>query len=104
MSLNDLINDLSALGGLPFYLATALTFLLLQEFGTFWRLTLGLVVCYVIISAVRSIFIRDRPKPVQYRTWWEKIDAGSAISLHSMRAMVLAIIFMDVFRNIWVCL
>lgn len=102
MSLNDLINDVSALGGLPAYLVITFTLLLLENVGTFWRLILGLLICYVIIAAVRSIFIQDRPKPMQYRTWWEKIDAGTHVSMHAMRATVLAMVLMSVFRNIWV--
>ncbi len=101
MSLDDVISDLSALGGLPVYLATSATFILLKDFGTFWRLFLGLVIAYVIISVVRSFYIRDRPKPVLYRTWWQKIDAGTAVSMHSMRAAILAIVLMDVFQKIW---
>lgn len=102
MSLNDLINDVSALGGLPVYLVVTLTLLLLENVGTFWKLILGLVICYVIISAIRSVFVKDRPTAVQYRTWWEKIDAGTYVSMHAMRATVLAMVLMSVFRNIWV--
>ncbi len=102
MSLDDLISDVSALGGLPVYLVVSFVLLLTEQVGTFWRLILGLLICYVIISGARSIFIRDRPKAMQFRTWWEKIDAGTVVSMHSMRAVVLAMVIMSIFRNIWV--
>ncbi|MBI4145137.1 phosphatase PAP2 family protein [Candidatus Woesearchaeota archaeon] len=101
MSLDDVIKDLSALGGLPFYAAAMLTLLLSQQYGPFWQLVIGIVIAYAVIAGVRSVFIRDRPKPVSYRTWWQKIDAGTAVSMHAMRGTILAIVLMDVFRNIW---
>jgi|GEM_PF-6722493 len=101
MSLDDVINDFSALGGLPFYVIVTLTMLLLREWGPFWALVIGVVIAYAVIAGVRSVYIRDRPKPVEYRTWWEKIDAGTAISMHATRATILAIVLMNFFRNIF---
>ncbi|HSU72909.1 MAG TPA: phosphatase PAP2 family protein [Candidatus Binatia bacterium] len=101
MSLDDIISDVSALGGLPFSLIIIVAMLLLQEWGPFWQLIIGLVISYAIIAGVRSVYIRDRPKPVEYRTWWEKVDAGTAISMHACRATILAIVLMNFFRNIF---
>jgi len=102
MGLNEIIRDLSALGGFAAYMLALLTFLLLQMFGEFWQLLIGIVLAYAIIAGVRSVYIRDRPKPVQYRTWWQKIDAGTAVSMHAMRATILAIVLINHFRNVWV--
>ncbi len=101
MTLDDIISDVSALGGLPFYLIIILAFVLLQQFGPVWQLLIGLVVCFALVAGVRSIYIRDRPKAVAYRTWWEKIDAGTAISLHAMRATLLAIVLINFFHDIF---
>jgi membrane-associated phospholipid phosphatase len=101
MSLDDITSDVSALGGLPFYAIVVLTMLLLQDWGPFWELIIGVVIAFAVIAGVRSIYIRDRPKPVEYRTWWEKVDAGTAISMHATRATILAIVLMNFFRNIF---
>lgn len=101
MSLDDIINDVSALGGLPFSIIVIITMLLMQEWGPFWQIIIGVVIAYAIIAGVRSVYIRDRPKPVEYRTWWEKVDAGTAISMHACRATILAIVLMDFYRSIF---
>lgn len=101
MSLDDIMNDLSALGGLPFYAIVTVIMLLLREWNQVVELVIGLVISFAIIAGVRSIYIRDRPKPVEYRTWWQKIDAGTAISMHATRAALLAIVLMNFFRDIY---
>jgi membrane-associated phospholipid phosphatase len=97
----DILNDVSALGGLPLYLAFIIVFAVILEFGVVWQLLVGLALAYALISGVRSVYIRDRPKPVPYRTWWQKIDAGTAISMHAMRVTILSIILINFLSNIW---
>lgn len=101
MTMNDIIRDVSALGGLAIYLVAMISFLLLQQFAQFWQLLIGLILAYAVISGVRSVYIRDRPKAMQYRTWWQKIDAGTAVSMHAMRAAILGIVLINYFSNIW---
>ena len=102
MGIKEIIRDVSALGGLPIYVVALFSFLLLQFYAEFWQLLIGIIIAYAVISGVRSVYIRDRPKPVQYRTWWQKIDAGTAVSMHSMRATLLGVVLIDHFRNVWV--
>jgi len=102
MTVNDIIRDVSALGGLAIYIVAMLSFLSLQLFAPFWQLLIGLVLAYAVVMGVRSVYIRDRPKAMQYRTWWQKIDAGTAVSMHSMRAAILGIILINHFSNILV--
>jgi membrane-associated phospholipid phosphatase len=95
MTLEENIQDISSLGGLPFFLvmiAGAAFFDLKLAF----LLIAGLVCCYAAIALIRLVWFRNRPKPEKYTTFWGRIDASSFPSLHAMRAAFLSTLGADI--------
>jgi len=70
------------------------------------KLSLILLACVVIshllASAIRVFYFKERPKKQKYKNLVEKIDASSFPSVHSMRAAILLVLFVDAYRNIFV--
>ncbi|MEK6822617.1 MAG: phosphatase PAP2 family protein [Nanoarchaeota archaeon] len=97
MPLDDLINDVSALGGLPFFVV--ITTLLISVAPPEKRIALalallgGLAACYGITALIRRLWFRQRPQQIAHKNWWQRIDASAFPSLHTMRAAFLATIF-----------
>lgn len=90
----ELLQDLKALGGLPFYLIITLVFLIMQDFYATFALFFGLIVSFIVTIGIRMFYFKERPKKVKYNNWIQKIDASSFPSLHTMRAVILGIILM----------
>ena len=90
--IEEFLEDIKALGGLPFYVIVILLFAIMAEYPIVFALTFGLIVSYLITITIRMVYFRERPKKVKYKNWIQKIDASSFPSLHTMRAVVLGII------------
>lgn len=89
----ELIYDISSLGGLPFYLAATGLLVLFtpaaMRTGFALALLGALCVCFAITALIRFVWFVPRPKPVQHHNLIERIDASSFPSLHAMRIAVL---------------
>lgn len=85
----EVIQDSTALGGLPIYLFVMLFFVLTDYRPVAYGLFVGLILCYSITILVRAMHFKWRPDRQSYSNWMEKIDASSFPSLHTMRAVVL---------------
>lgn len=96
---HDFIQDISAFGGLPFYLVVILIFL---PFNTSisLKLALGLAFCYILTILIRLVFFKKRPDKQAYKGIIEKINASSFPSLHSMRITFLGLILIFYFNNL----
>ncbi len=86
------MRDTTALGGLSVYLVVAIIFFLLGNAEVAVELVVALILLYVVIAIIRTLFFRKRPDKQKYRGFFTKIDAGSFPSMHSARSLVLAII------------
>ena len=97
MPLDDLINDVSALGGLPFFIviATLLVAVSPLERRLALALTLfgGLAACFGVTALIRQLWFKQRPNAMPHKNWWQRIDASAFPSLHTMRAALLATVF-----------
>lgn len=102
MPIQEVLSDLTALGGLPVYVAVSLMFFALEQQQVFWQLLTGLVAGYVITFGIRFMYHKERPVRQPSRNVAEKIDAASFPSFHSTRATILAIILMNFFLNPWI--
>jgi len=87
-----LIEDISALGALPFFLVIILMLYLLNQISFALQLFVGILAAHIITYLIRLVYHKKRPKPQKYRSLIEKIDASSFPSLHSVRAMTFVII------------
>jgi undecaprenyl-diphosphatase len=97
MPLEEVMRDTTALGGLALYGIVALLFLALGHGNVFAQLVIGMVLCYAVVSLLRLLFFRTRPDRQKYGGFFTKIDAGSFPSMHTTRAVVLAILLAQFF-------
>ena len=95
----DNYRDISAFGGLPIYLAVILVFFAIKNYTVVFQLALGLVLAYGLTTFFRLAYFKQRPEKQKYKNWWQKIDASSFPSLHSIRAALLAVVFSVFFLN-----
>jgi len=85
------IQELGFFGTLPVYIAILLV-LLFYNINLGLNLSIALVIMYVVTAIIRFFFHKDRPKKLKHANLLEKIDASSFPSLHSTRAMYLALV------------
>ncbi|MEM2916329.1 MAG: phosphatase PAP2 family protein [Candidatus Woesearchaeota archaeon] len=97
MPLDEVMRDTTALGGLAIYVVVALIFFLLGNYRVFVELVVALALLYAVIAMIRTLFFRKRPDSQKYSGFFTRIDAGSFPSMHSARAVVLAVILAIVF-------
>jgi membrane-associated phospholipid phosphatase len=90
--ITEFLQDIKALGGLPFYIFITLLFMIIGDFLMFFTLTIALIISYMITILIRMIYFRERPEKVKYKTFLQKIDASSFPSMHTIRATNLGII------------
>ncbi len=102
MVFKENFKDISSFGGLPLYIFVSLLFLALGFIDVFYQLIIALFLVYVIFFVVRSIYFKERPKKLKYKNWLEKIDANSFPSAHALRAIVLGLIMISFFSNVYV--
>lgn len=93
--------DISSFGSLAIYLLSITIAYFSNSFLLLKQLILALGLAYVVTIIFRISYFKKRPKPQKYKNFFEKIDASSFPSLHSMRATILAVIFASFFANIF---
>ncbi len=99
----DLVSEVSALGSVVVYVVVTLVFLVQGYSQVFDRLAAALILGYAVATLFRMAFFKQRPKKRAFKTFIEKIDAGSFPSLHAMRATFGSVILGAFFQNILVC-
>lgn len=92
--LNSVMKDITSLGGIMFY-AVLLVFSYFLDIRVFYKLLAGAFLIYIINVPLKLIFYKDRPNKMGYRALWEKFEASSFPSVHSARAVFLALVFWD---------
>lgn len=100
MMMQRAIKNLSALGAVPFYLFLTVFMLLIGNYSTFLHLLIGFAASYGIVIAIRSVYYRPRPKPENYSSIIEKIDASSFPSLHSLRITMMSVILVYSYNSL----
>ena len=101
---NDCLRDLTSFGGSYFYILLIILLLLFKQFRTFKILLIGFILTYLIAMLIRIFYFKDRPNKEKYTKFISKIDASSFPSVHSARAIFIAIILSAMFSNIYVTL
>jgi len=97
--IKKLIEDISALGALPFYLFLSLFFLVINQSKLFIWFISGLFFAYLGTILIRITYHKDRPIKAKYKNLIEKIDASSFPSLHSWRATMIAFFLITIYNN-----
>ena len=96
---NDFFRDLTSFGGTYFFIFAIILFLLLNEIRIFKILLIGLFLTYIISFVIRIFYFKNRQNKEKYTNFIMKIDASSFPSVHSMRAIFMAIIISKFFAN-----
>lgn len=96
---NDCFRDLTSLGGGYILIVLIILMYLLNQIRLFKILLLGFILSYLMSFVIRLFYYKDRPNKEKYSNLLAKVDASSFPSVHSMRAIFLAIIFSQFFNN-----
>jgi len=99
--MKDLMQDVKALGGAPFFVLLVVISYGVGESRLASILLAGFIASLLLTASIRAVYFRQRPDKTKFRTWWEKIDASSFPSLHAMRAFFLAALFSVEVPVVW---
>lgn len=92
------IIKVSFFGSLQFYLfISVLTSLIYYDLNILYSFILGLLILYILVSILRLLFFKKRPKEKTYSNIYEKIKASSFPSMHSARIGLISFIFLNLF-------
>ena len=98
--LNEFMRDITSLGGATFFGFLVVVSLSLMKWHLSSLLVIGFIISFIITLGIRLIYHKDRPKKEVYSNIIEKIDASSFPSLHSARAIFLALVFIFIEHNL----
>ncbi len=98
--LKRIIKDITVLGGTLFYILTIITLYFTNKKIIALKLTIALIITYIIISFIRILYFKERPKKKEYNNIIEKIDASSFPSMHSTRIIILTLTLTKIYNNI----
>ncbi len=99
--LNICFKQITELGGLIFYLVILGFCLVLNQIELFIKLFLSIVIVTIISVLIKLLYFKDRPKKQKKTNLFERLDASSFPSIHSMRIFSLAFWFSLFFNNIF---
>ncbi|MEK6845544.1 MAG: phosphatase PAP2 family protein [Nanoarchaeota archaeon] len=91
--LDSIFRDFTTFGGAPFFGLMMLFALLFWQIELFGKLLFGFVFTIVITIIIRRFYFKERPRHEEHHNTLEKLDASSFPSLHTARAVFLALIF-----------
>ena len=83
------------------FIAKYISFFSVEQIYVGFLYILAFIIWEIIGSAIKFFFFKDRPNPMKYSNWKEKILAGSFPSLHSERTFLL-FLFALYFTNYYV--
>ncbi|MDI6721310.1 MAG: phosphatase PAP2 family protein [Candidatus Aenigmarchaeota archaeon] len=89
---SSVMKDITCLGGITFYFIL-LVFSYFFDLTVFYKLLIGAVLIYAINVPLKLLAFKDRPLKMSYKALWEKFEASSFPSVHSARAVFLALVF-----------
>lgn len=90
--LTEYIEGITFLGSTCFYAILVLFFLSINNYPFSLTLVIGYLLSLMIAIIIRIFYFKERPKKRDFKNIFEKLDASSFPSLHSMRIFVLVIL------------
>jgi len=96
---SEIVNDITALGGAPIFIAIAVIALMLDK-SFFLQLVGGFILSYLFVFPIRMIYFRERPEKREHKNFLTKIDASSFPSHHAVRATILWLLVAYFFNNL----
>lgn len=89
--IKDFHRDVTAFGSLVFSLILVLVPVSFNEYRLATQLSVAFILSYAITFPIKFLFFKERPEKQPHSNLWERVDASSFPSLHSMRATSYAI-------------
>lgn len=96
--IKEIIEDITSLGGMAVY-CTITLFSLFVDYAVGIKLTLMLLLSYLVTAIIKSFYKKERPKEESYKNIVEKLHSRSFPSLHAMRATMLGITFAKILNE-----
>ena len=91
MIIKRAFEELTSLGGVLFYIIVVITLFTLNKQHESVQLIAGLLIIYVVTLLIRVVYFKKRPESMVHSSFLGRIDASSFPSVHSARAVLLAI-------------
>ena len=91
--------DLSGLGSSGLYFLLIIFFFIQGHERIALQLIVGYCATYVISGIIKLTYFKDRPKKQNYHDGLEKIDASAFPSVHSSRAILIALLLSKNFQT-----
>jgi membrane-associated phospholipid phosphatase len=88
-----LLRDLGAIGGFAISAVVLVFVLLVGEIDLFVKLFVGSIVLLGVAALARLVYFKKRPSGEGYKNIIERVRNGSFPSLHTARAVFLALVF-----------
>ena len=95
----DFWRDITTFGGAYFYFILTIMLYILGEAGVSLEIFIGFFAIYLTAIIIRLFYFKNRPKKEAYNNIAEKIDASSFPSVHSARAVFLALSISKIFEK-----
>lgn len=86
----NIVADVSALGGLPFY-AVFILYYALTDAAVAWQLIYALTILFVAVYSIKLVYFKARPDVAKKRfsSLAERLESSSFPSVHAARATML---------------
>lgn len=89
----DFWRDITSLGGAGIYFTIVLLLIAFEQKKIAAEIFTGFLITYFTAVIIRLFYFKNRPRKETYNNTLEKIDASSFPSVHSARAVFLALTF-----------
>ena len=97
-------NDVTIFGSFVFYIFLTALMFGLREYNLSLQLLIAFVISFMLTFGIRLFYHKERPKKQEYKNIIEKLDASSFPSLHSMRAVILLVLFFLQYKSLVIAL
>ena len=95
----DFWRDITSLGGAWIYFTIILLLFAVGQTKISAEILTGFFIMYFTAVIIRLFYFKNRPKKETYNSTLEKIDASAFPSVHSARAVFLALTFSKLFNS-----
>lgn len=86
---DEVLRDISAMGGVFFTTLVPLFVLILGQIELFYQLVVGLLIVYIVNISIRHFYFKDRPRKESHVGWVQRIYASTFPSMHAMRVWLI---------------
>lgn len=94
------LTAITALGTAYFSVIILILLILLEKRQAALHLSIGLILAYFLVYAIRVFYFKERPEKEEYFNFFTKITASSFPSMHTISSMYAATVLSNIFKTI----